>query len=49
VVWNNTPKPQEVNVDVPGKRLKEAAGVDGPLKRPPRTLGPQEVAVLIYE
>jgi hypothetical protein len=49
VVWNNTAKPQEVNVDVPGKRLKETAGVDGIRKSPPRTLAPQEVAVFVYE
>jgi hypothetical protein len=49
VVWNNSGKPQEVAVEVEGKRFQEAAGIDGKLSAAPRTLAPQEVAVLIYE
>jgi hypothetical protein len=49
VAWNDTAQPQEPAVDVPGKRFKEAAGVNGVLRGVPRTLAPQEVVVLVYE
>jgi hypothetical protein len=49
VLWNNTTSPQIVSVNVAGKRMVEAAGVNGKLGGMPGTLGPQEVAVAIYE
>ncbi len=49
VLWNNTAKAQPVAVEVPGKRMMEAANVDGRLSALPAALGPQEVAVAVYE
>jgi hypothetical protein len=49
VAWNNTSKTQELAVQAEGKRLIEAAGVEGRWPAPPRSLAPQEVAVLLYE
>jgi hypothetical protein len=49
VAWNNTNKAQELAVQAEGKRLIEAAGVEGRWPAPPRSLAPQEVAVLLYE
>jgi hypothetical protein len=49
VAWNNTTEAQEIAIDVPGKRFIEAAGVKGRSSARPRSLGPQEVAVLVYE
>ena len=49
VAWNNTAKPQALQIEVPGKRLREAASVEGKLPAPPPILGEQELAVLIFE
>jgi hypothetical protein len=49
VLWNNTGAAQPVKVEMPGRRFIEAAGVEGALPAAPRTLAPQEVAVLLYE
>jgi hypothetical protein len=49
VIWNQTAKPQNVGVEMPGRQYRESAGVDGRLGAVPKTLNPQEVVVLVYE
>ena len=49
VLWNNTRESQKTEVDYPGKRFVEAAGVDGALAQRPVSLAPQQVAVLLFE
>lgn len=48
-VWNDTKSPQSLDVSLPGKQLKEAAGIRGVYPQVPRMLAPQEVAVLVFE
>lgn len=49
VTWNNTPKEQKIAVTVPGYRLVERQGVDGPVPNDEQRLGSQRVCVWIFE
>lgn len=48
VAWNDTRAPQPIAVTVPGFRLVEVAGVDGPRPAAP-PLAPQEVTVWLFQ
>lgn len=49
VTWNDTPTRQPIAVSVPGFRLVEVAGVDGPLAPPSQRLAAQQIAVWVFE
>jgi hypothetical protein len=49
VTWNDTRTPQPVAVSVPGFRLVEVAGIDGPRSVTKLALQPQELAVWVFE
>ncbi len=49
VLWNNTAAPVPGAVQVPEHRFVEARTPDGPLAKPPAAIGPQQVAVLVFE